>query len=383
MISRTLLLAALLVLAVAAPSRASMVEVVGGSEAVRYAAAPGERNDVTFHEIEDSFPTGFLVTDPGAEVAAGAGCVAVDEHSAACVADSGAMYHLKADLGDEDDILRPAGFNLVDADGGPGDDVLLGGTWDDRLDGGGGTDELRGGEGDDVLGDGDRDVAGPDADVLDGGPGRDGIDYSARTRPVVVDLSDRAPAGSAGEGDTLVAVENVQGGAGDDRLTGDAGPNVFHPGGGDDRIAGKGGPDVFRKARAGRLDCGSGPDIVRGVTRRTYLGPSCETIIEGGVEDEFTVRAQPRAGRRGMKLTLRCGESDGESLHCSGSVRVTAGGRTLARGSFGRGSRDRSVRLTLTAAGRRVLARRAVVATIALRGTAVPALAWRVTLARR
>jgi Ca2+-binding RTX toxin-like protein len=376
-----LLVATLVVLVGAAPARASTVEIVGGSDAIHYVAAPGERNDLTFHEIEDSFPTGFLVTDPGAPVTAGAGCVAVDEHSAACISDSGSMYHLQADLGDEDDILRPAGFNLVTTDGGPGDDVLLGGTWDDRLDGGGGTDQLRGGEGRDVLLDGDG--AGPDADVIDGGPGLDWVDYRGRAQPVVVDLADPAPDGSAGEGDTLLSIENVQGGAGDDRLTGDGGPNVFRQGGGEDRIAGKGGRDLVRKARAGRLDCGRGPDIVRGVTRRTYLGPSCETIIEGGVDNQFTVLAQPRPTRSGMELALRCGENDGEPLHCSGTARVTASSRTLARGTFARGSRDRTVRLTLTAAGRRLLSRRAVIATVALRGTAMPDLAWRVTLARR
>ena len=52
-------------------------------------------------------------------------------------------------------VCRSARFSLT-ADGGDGDDVLIGGA---------GNDTLLGGAGDDVL------IGGPGLDVLDGGPG--------------------------------------------------------------------------------------------------------------------------------------------------------------------------------------------------------------------
>jgi Ca2+-binding RTX toxin-like protein len=59
-----------------------------------------------------------------------------------------------------DDVLDASGIAVgaigLTADGGDGDDVLIGGT---------GNDTLNGGAGDDVL------IGGPGLDVLDGGPG--------------------------------------------------------------------------------------------------------------------------------------------------------------------------------------------------------------------
>jgi Ca2+-binding RTX toxin-like protein len=142
-------LAVQLVLAeLSAAARAATVELrdPGYGDLIRFTAAPGERNDVTFTEIEDSW-SAYLVRDAGAPLTVGRGCVLVDAHTAACVATSGAMYEMHVRLGDGDDILHPVGFHQMKAKGGPGDDILLGGIWNDRLNGGGGRDELRGGPG--------------------------------------------------------------------------------------------------------------------------------------------------------------------------------------------------------------------------------------------
>ena len=391
MIRRALLVSVstgwLLLGAGAAAGQAATVEVIDGTEGIRYLAAPGERNDLRFDEIEDSWPTAFLVSDPGATITAGADCVPVDAHRAACISRSGSMYNLSAQLGDGDDVLHPAGFHLVRAGGGAGNDRLMRGTWDDVLDGGGGTDELRGGDGSDVLRDGDRIHATTgetlDADILDGGDGQDWVSYEQRREGVTVDLSDPGPDG-AGERDLLSSIENVHGGRGNDRLTGDDGPNVFDDEGGNYNVFfGRGGDDYFLSAAAGPVDCGSGADAVRGVTRRSRLDPSCETVLRAVEDSDLEVRAYPRRRASGMTLPMQCPSFDGEPITCSGRVTIETLSRTLATGKIPRGTGRRTVRLRLTRAGGRILADRAVAATIQIRGTGLPDMAWGVTLGQR
>jgi Ca2+-binding RTX toxin-like protein len=78
---------------------------------------------------------------------------------------------LAVSLGAGDDMidasLLPAGAIGLVADGGDGDDAIIGGARDDRLLGGGDDDVLLGGDGDDVLDGGDG------GDVLIGGAGDD------------------------------------------------------------------------------------------------------------------------------------------------------------------------------------------------------------------
>jgi hypothetical protein len=58
--------------------------------------------------------------------------------------------------------------------------------------------------------------------VLAGGPGTDWVSYEDRTAPLTINLADPGP----DAGDTLLGIENVHGGRGDDRLSGDDGPNI-------------------------------------------------------------------------------------------------------------------------------------------------------------
>jgi Ca2+-binding RTX toxin-like protein len=384
--STVCLLAALVVSIATSAAAAATVDIVGDTEAVRYVAAPGERNDLTFSEIEDSWPSAFLVTDPGATIEARTGCISVDAHNAACVARSGSMYHLRAELGDGDDMLRPAGFNIVRANGGPGNDVLLGGTWTDRLDGGGGIDELRGGPEDDVLLDGDRDQGmaadAPNADILDGGAGHDFVSYEQRTEPVTLDLSDSRPDGAAGEQDVLLGLEDLHGGRGDDRLVGDDRANVFDDEGGTNTMIGGAGGDFFIAARAGSVDCGTGDDAIRGVTAKATLQRGCETLLRAGSDADFRAKVYPRRTADGFALGMECDTDDGEPIVCSGKAWIRAGSRTLARGVIRPGVHRRTARLALTPAGRRLLSRRTVSATVELRGEGIPHLSWGIVLRR-
>ncbi len=166
------------------------------------------------------------------------------------------------DGGDGDDTL----------DGGKGDDTLLGGRGIDTLDGGwgndllkgeGGPDTLDGGAGDDILDGGTSDdtlLGGNGNDILIGGGGNDTLDggyngsllwlgwgdtasYAADTRGIVVTFSSQAnEATVTGPGigtDTLIDIENIRGGAGDDVITGSPlWNNTIEGGPGDDILDG-------------------------------------------------------------------------------------------------------------------------------------------------
>jgi Ca2+-binding RTX toxin-like protein len=173
-----------------------------------------------------------------------------------------------------DDVINASGLGTamrLTADGGPGDDVLIGSAGDDIL---------LGGAGDDVL------IGGPGQDTLDGGPGNNILIQS-----VVAGLSATAPnvaapsehSGTAGDDHIRVAVDDgvvrltglgspvvlgkpdasgtfvINGLAGNDVidasaisapamrfiLNGGDGSDVLHGGGGDDVLAGGAGSDRF------------------------------------------------------------------------------------------------------------------------------------------
>ncbi len=165
--------------------------------------------------------------------------------------------------GDGNDTLQGgAGIDLLVGD--TGDDTLRGGNGDDTLMGGGtrpdeeaqmvaacdGVDRLRGDAGDDTL------DGGAYGDAIAGGSGEDLVRYP-RTSAVTVDPDGKADDGEAGEGDNVARdVEDIEGGAGADRLTGSAADNVLIGGSGADRLTGGSGGD--------ELSGGAGPDTVSG-----------------------------------------------------------------------------------------------------------------------
>src|SRR4051812_44979985 len=143
--------ALILAIVLAAPAHAATVRFAG--HAVRYTAAPGEKNVVTA-----SFGTDDITLhDKGATVTAGTGCTQVDGQTASCPAAA-----LTLALGDGDDVADIdcleehglcGGATLL---GGAGNDslrgsdradVIAGGPGADRIDGNGGLDVLRGGAG--------------------------------------------------------------------------------------------------------------------------------------------------------------------------------------------------------------------------------------------
>ncbi len=117
--------------------------------------------------------------------------------------------------------------------------IIYGEAGNDILKGGSGDDQLFGDAGDDVLqGDGGT-------DSFDGGAGNDTVDYGYWTSTSgTINLA--TGIGSAGGvSETLVSIENVITGGGNDTLIGDAGANVLTAGGGNDDIEGGAGDDTL------------------------------------------------------------------------------------------------------------------------------------------
>jgi hypothetical protein len=400
----------LLVLPVA--SNASTVSL--REDVVHYEAAPGEANAVSAKfewGPEGGGGEMWTLNDTGATIIAVAPCRAVDADTAICPTPDDADL-AEIDLGDLNDRLRSttsaergggtlranggpgddelvggSGFNLFNGgegndslvagsdsanalDGGPGDDRIVGGPGDDlALDGGGGRDEIFGRGGADVMTDGDRDGAVGDAapgpDLLDGGPhgccGVDQVSYRSRTFAVSVDLGDQL----SGEGDVLRGIEAIEGGRGDDQLFGDDRGNALIGRAGRDRLVGRGGKDRLVPGKGGGpIACGDGSDVVEPSTSDDQLDADCEHVDAALI---YHVAAYPsEAGPNELKFRAACPEAgdDVEALlvRCSGEVQIresSGRGRLLARGGFPPGRwEDRAVSLRLTPLGRRLTSRR-------------------------
>ncbi|WP_439596284.1 right-handed parallel beta-helix repeat-containing protein [Falsiroseomonas sp.] len=120
------------------------------------------------------------------------------------------------------------GDNLQDIE------AVLGSAFGDTLTGDAADNLLMGGAGDDTL------VGGAGADTLDGGEGYDLVSYATATTGLVVDLQDPSAATGDAAGDTLISIEYVTGGSGNDTLLGDSFSNILDGGSGDDFISGRG-----------------------------------------------------------------------------------------------------------------------------------------------
>ena len=183
--------------------------------------------------------------------------------------------------------------NIERAFGGPGKDTLRGSSGNDELHGRAGNDIVDGGAGNDTqFGEGGADLLRPgpggpgDADVLLGGDGVDVVSYAGRGAPLTIDLDGVADDGQTGEqdqvdpsneavvggngSDTITLAPKpsgkptlrlVQGGRGNDRLTGGVGADVLGGGAGNDTLVGGAGNDSLQGgAGDDSLDAGDGND---------------------------------------------------------------------------------------------------------------------------
>jgi Ca2+-binding RTX toxin-like protein len=336
--------------ATAAPAAAStrtsvsLVRITEGelpSELV-VAASPGVANGIRVSQLSGV----LVVTDTGAEIAAGDGCSVVPgfPHQARCIALPVVSASIETlDLADvityspsiPSVIVAGEGDDTVT--GGPAVDVVDGGPGRDTVDGRGGADRLRGADGDDVLrgsdgadflngglgidslsggggadtlaGDAgpDRLFGGDDDDTLDGGDGEDSLDpgrgndrvvggsgtldtvsYATRTNPVTIVLG--GSSGELGEADSVsIDVENATGGSAADSITGSSLRNILNGAGGDDTLLGSFGAD--------RLFGGAGRDVLDGSADDDFLdGGDGADVFNGGSGVDTASYANRSAG---------------------------------------------------------------------------------------
>ncbi|MSO89022.1 MAG: hypothetical protein EXQ89_03505 [Rhodospirillaceae bacterium] len=128
-----------------------------------------------------------------------------------------------------------------------GVDTIVGGDGGDFIAGLAGADSLMGNTGDDLL------IGGAGNDVLDGGAGNDAAIFGDLTVNVTVNLVS-GTAITTTETDTLISIESVRGGSGNDLITGDTFDNELAGGAGNDTLLGGAGNDTYRFGAVDGLD---------------------------------------------------------------------------------------------------------------------------------
>ena len=212
--------------------------------------------------------------------------------------------------------------------GGNGNDTLVGDAGDNVIIGGNGDDVLSGGLGNDTL------VGGLGNNSINGGGGTDWVSYASDTAGIVLDLAlgvdtnddgvvdytiSTAQRLSGSEIDTLVGIEHVLGGNGNDMISGDSLTNVLMGGNGNDTLAGGAG-NV-----ADTLNGGAGSDwadysaIAGGVV--VDLGAS---VASGAAGTDVLISIENVAGGAGNDLLTA--NSTGSHLRGNGGADTLIGG---------------------------------------------------------
>ena len=223
----------------------------------------------------------FLNGGAGADVINGGAGTDRAEYSGAA---AGVTVNLSSGTASDGDILSGiediygSAFNdaLV---GNTGANALFGADGSDMLYGGAGADALYGGAGNDFLN------GGADADVINGGAGTDRADYTSSAVGVNVHLTN----GTASDGDTLTAIEDLYGSAFNDILIGASDANVFFGGSGNDQLFGLLGNDsLYGQAGDDAVFGGEGIDIVSGGDGNDGLfGEEAADTLYGGNGDDY------------------------------------------------------------------------------------------------
>ncbi len=166
-----------------------------------------------------------------------------------------------------------------------GNDTLIGDSANDYLDGGASQDSLVGNDGNDTL------VGGPGNDTLDGGAGYDYILYSDTGGTVDLSLAvTTAQNTGAGGTDTLLNIEGVLGGIGNDRFVGSTADNLLDGASGSDNLFGLGGNDTLLGQLGNDvLNGGGGNDFLVGGFGLDNLngGPGDDTLDGGSLNDQL------------------------------------------------------------------------------------------------
>ena len=249
-----------------------------------------------------------------------------------------------------------AGFN-ISVDGGPGEDILTGGPEIDSLSGGNDNDQLFGGDGDDDLNGGGTQFTTGGNDLLDGQGGFDSATFG-RMPAVNVSLNGLPDDGFPGvEADNAIA-ERINGGSGDDTLTGDANGNFLDGNDGNDLLTGLEGNDTLDGddgddglvggPQRDQLECDDGVDIAILDLRDVFDG-ECERT---GAEVDGGNSKVNKKGKTNVPVSCPAEEAN----QCAGTLALRSGQKALASAAFSIApGTTANVPVTLSKAGRKTL----------------------------
>lgn len=119
-------------------------------------------------------------------------------------------------------------------------------------------------------------------DKIDGGNGQDTMDYdtfAGRISVVLAESGESTVYADGSRGDTLVSIENVNGGSGNDYFAGNSADNTFHGGAGHDYFVGSQGFDTYYGDDG--YDTVDYSNVGTGLTIRP-TGHGYSTVIAGG-----------------------------------------------------------------------------------------------------
>jgi Ca2+-binding RTX toxin-like protein len=189
--------------------------------------------------------------------------------------------------------------SITKIDGGSGNDALTGSAGDDTILGSGGDDILSGGLGNDVF---SYTGTSNGFDTVNGGAGQNSISALANSTVIgltsisgIQTISGQAYTGVYISGSanadtlnftnvTLTAITKIDGGAGNDVITGSTASDVILGSGGDDTLTGGDGSDTFQyTATANGFDAvsgGFGADTIAALAANTVIGLSSITGVE-------------------------------------------------------------------------------------------------------
>lgn len=162
---------------------------------------------------------------------------------------------------------------------------ITGGSGDDTIYGDSSANTLKGGAGNDTI------FTSAGVDSIDGGSGNgDWIDFSAITStPININLSTQKIINDGyGNTETIINVENINAGSGNDTLYGDGMANIIQGNDGDDTLFGNDGSDtLYGGAGNDSLDGGADNDtLYGGIGNDILVGGAGNDSLDGGDGDD-------------------------------------------------------------------------------------------------